>query len=184
VLSLEDTARAAARGDSAAQQRLTTAISPLVTRQLGRYPLSPEDRSDVLQNALLRVHERIGSFRGDSSFTTWLFRLTANEALMLMRRHRWQRERFVHAEMDDDLAASFETDVDAELDGHHVREALDALPAHYRSVVELYYAEERPLGEIATSLSTTESTVRSRLHRARSELRRRLSGLETVAAAL
>ena len=66
-----------------------------VERQLARYPVSDEDRLDLVQSTLLQVVRTLGSFRGDSSFTTWLFRVTANEALMLMRSQRRQRARIV-----------------------------------------------------------------------------------------
>src|SRR5215218_7334771 len=66
-------------GDRDALDALTRLIRPHVERQLGRYPVSDDDRLDLVQSTLLQVVRRIRSFRGDSSFTTWLFRVTANE---------------------------------------------------------------------------------------------------------
>ncbi|HQF23649.1 MAG TPA: sigma factor, partial [Polyangiaceae bacterium] len=70
-------------GDTKALEELAKRIRPHVERQLTRYPVSEEDRQDLLQSTLMQVIRKISSFRGDSSFSTWLFRVTANEALMM-----------------------------------------------------------------------------------------------------
>ena len=166
-------------GERAALDELTRLIRPHVERQLARYPVSDDDRLDLVQSTLLQVVRRIGSFRGDSSFTTWLFRVTANEALMLMRSQRRQRARVVEgldfedlgvlptmrtAINDDDAASVAEREA-------HVRTALGELPADYREIVLAHYHEDLGLQEIAQKFMVSESAVRSRLHRARVRLR-------------
>jgi RNA polymerase sigma-70 factor (ECF subfamily) len=173
---------AASRGNTAALHSLALALQPRIEKQLLRYPLSDEDRRDLVQSTLMQVVRRVGSFRGDSRFSTWLFRVTANEALMMMRSQRRHRARLVegldledleslpaandsgHGELADGAAAASERDA-------KVRRALEQLPADYRDVVSLHYHQDLDLQEIAHRLSTTESAVRSRLHRARSRLR-------------
>src|SRR5260221_5452871 len=130
-------------GDVAALEELIVGIRPNVERQLLRYSVSDEDRRDLLQMTLLQVVRRLGSFRGDASFATWLFRVTANEALMLMRSQRRRRARLVEgldfedlsalptvrtAPAEDDAASLAEREA-------HVRHALGELPEDYRSVV-------------------------------------------------
>lgn len=172
----------ASHGDRQALSELVLVLRPRIEKQLLRYPLSDEDRQDVVQSTLMQILRRVGSFRGDSSFSTWLFRVTANEALMLMRSQRRHRARVVGGldledlgtlpssvdpgaqERADDVAVAGERDA-------RVRAALEALPAEYRDVVSLHYSQDLGLQEIADRLSTTESAVRSRLHRARSRLR-------------
>jgi len=95
----------AVRGDADALSAVVSAVRPHVERQLMRYPVGEEDRRDLLQATLLQVVRRLGSFRGDSSFSTWLFRVTANEALMLMRSQRRHRTRLVEGLDFEDLAA-------------------------------------------------------------------------------
>jgi RNA polymerase sigma-70 factor (ECF subfamily) len=166
-------------GDREALDELTRVIRPQVERQLARYPVSDEDRLDLVQSTLLQVVRTIASFRGDSSFSTWLFRVTANEALMLMRSQRRQRARVVEgldfeelgvlptvrsAQTEDDAASLAEREA-------CVREALGELPDDYRDVVLAHYHEDLGLQEIARKLSVSESAVRSRLHRARVRLR-------------
>jgi RNA polymerase sigma-70 factor (ECF subfamily) len=166
-------------GDREALDGLTRLIRPHVERQLARYPVSDDDRLDLVQSTLLQVVRRIRSFRGDSSFSTWLFRVTANEALMLMRSQRRQRARLVEgldledlsalptvrmAPAEDDAASLAEREA-------HVRNALGELPEDYRDVVVAHYHDDLGLHEIAEKFMVSESAVRSRLHRARVRLR-------------
>jgi RNA polymerase sigma-70 factor (ECF subfamily) len=172
----------ASEGDPSALAHLVTQLRPHVEKQLLRYPLSDEDRQDLVQSTLLQIIRRVGSFRGDSSFSTWLFRVTANEALMLMRSQRRHRARVVEGVELEDLAnlpvaadpalqeRADEVALVAERDAR-VRAALDELPSEYRDVVSLHYSQDLGLQEIADRLATTESAVRSRLHRARTRLR-------------
>src|ERR1700689_155861 len=126
-------------GEREALDALTRLIRPHVERQLARYPVSDDDRLDLVQSTLLQVVRRIRSFRGDSSFTTWLFRVTANEALMLMRSQRRQRARVVEGLDLEDLSVLPTVRTLAEDDAAslaereaHVRVALGELPDDYR----------------------------------------------------
>lgn len=172
----------ASNRDSAALDALVAFVQPHIEKQVLRYPLSDEDRLDVVQATLMQVVRRVGSFRGDSSFSTWLFRVTANEALMVMRSQRRHRARLVEGlDLEDlsNLPAANDPSSDPRADVSVaaserealVRQALDELPAAYRDVVALHYHHDLGLHEIAARLATTESAVRSRLHRARSRLR-------------
>ena len=143
----------AVNGETRALNTVVTSLRPHVERQLMRYPVAEEDRHDLLQATLLQVVRRLGSFRGDSSFSTWLFRVTANEALMLMRSQRRHRARLVEGLDFDDLAALPAVN-DAELDGRsdvgaanqerdaRVRSAMEMLPEDYRKVVFAHYHQE------------------------------------------
>ena len=188
------TLRKASEGDSAALTDLITMLRPHVERQLLRYPLSEEDRQDVLQAALMQIVRRVGSFRGDSSFSTWLFRVTANEALMLMRSQRRHRARLVEGlDLEDlgNLPAANDARLQERADASaaaserdaRVKAALDELPSEYRDVVALHYHQDLGLQEIADRLGATESAVPSRQHRARSRLRSILSRDEAVSPA-
>jgi RNA polymerase sigma-70 factor (ECF subfamily) len=179
----KSTLELASRGDAAALGKLVSTLRPHIEKQLLRYPLSDDDRQDLVQSTLMQIVRRVGSFRGDSSFSTWLFRVTANEALMMMRSQRRHRSRLVqgldledlgslpaandavtHGDRADTSAVQNERDA-------RVRAALDSLPEDYRDVVALHYHQDLGLQEIADRLGATESAVRSRLHRARSRLR-------------
>jgi RNA polymerase sigma-70 factor (ECF subfamily) len=171
----------AAAGDPRSLRELVSIVAPHVEKQLLRYPLSDDDRRDLLQATLMQIVRRVGSFRGDASFSTWLFRVTANEALMMMRSQRRHRARLVDGldleelgnlrAANDDEGLRGDTTAEASERERAVRHALDALPEDYRNVVSLHYQQDLGLHEIAARLATTESAVRSRLHRARSRLR-------------
>lgn len=175
----------ALEGDAAALNTLVASLRPHIEKQLLRYPVADEDRRDLLQATLMQVVRRLGSFRGDSSFSTWLFRVTANEALMMMRSQRRHRARLVEGMELEELAAlpvandasgSHElaaADAHAEANEARARvwSALAELPEDYRNVVVAHYHEELGLQEIADRFALSESAVRSRLHRARSRLR-------------
>ncbi|MEI7891982.1 MAG: sigma-70 family RNA polymerase sigma factor [Myxococcales bacterium] len=169
-------------GDAAALNGLVTAVRPLVERQLLRYPVSEADRHDLLQATLMQVMRRLDSFRGDSSFSTWLFRVTANEALMLMRSQRSHRARLleglefedlgnlpatndvVEQERSDTIVSNRERDA-------YVQKAVAQLPDDCRNLVIAHYLLDLGLQDIAIRLEITESAVRARLHRARGKLR-------------
>jgi len=180
-------------GESVALNAFVTELRPHIERQLLRYPVTEEDRRDLLQATLMQIVRRIGSFRGDSSFSTWLFRVTANEALM-MRSQRRHRARLVEGLELEDLSAlpaanDSATDrgdvtvMNRERDAQ-VRTALEELPEDYRDVVVAHYHMDLGLQEIADKFDLTESAVRSRLHRARSRLRSLLEATPLAAEAL
>jgi RNA polymerase sigma-70 factor (ECF subfamily) len=178
----------AIRREPSALRAVVVMLTPHIAKQLQRYPIRGEDRRDLLQSTLAQVVRCLGSFRGESSFSTWLFRVTANEALMMMRSRRRHRARLVEGlELEDlaNLSAAEDvstregcdvTMVNRERDDR-VRSALATLPDHDRTLVALYYADDLGLREIADRLSVTESAVRSRLHRARAQLRTLLDGI-------
>ena len=169
--------QSALSGDRAALRSIVVAASPHIERQLLRYPVSDDDRRDLVQTTLMQVLRRLGSFRGDASFSTWLFRVTANEALMLMRSQRRFRARI--SDVDFDVAMEGRASEDGTPDDRALRAearmrvatALAALPEDYREVVVAHYEHDLGLQEIADQLSISESAVRSRLHRARARLR-------------
>jgi RNA polymerase sigma-70 factor (ECF subfamily) len=175
-----DTLERAVAGDNATLDSLLRRLTPHIERQLLRYPVSEEDRRDLLQSTLMQIVRRLGSFRAESSFSTWLFRVTANEALMLMRSRRRHRARVVEGLDWEELATLPEANdnelpadagVAARERDEMVRTALNDLPDDYRDVVVAHYHMDLGLQEIATRLDLTESAVRSRLHRARTRLR-------------
>jgi RNA polymerase sigma-70 factor (ECF subfamily) len=166
--------RYAQDGDPVAFDVVVKHVRPNIEQQLKRYPLSDEDRRDLLQSVLMRLLSKIGSFRGDASFSTWLFRVTANEALMLMRSNRRHTDRMAEVRDVEGLEApapdNDPTDGMAERCGR-VREALNQIPEPYKNVVVAHYLLDLDLRQIAKRFDISESAVRSRLFRARARLR-------------
>jgi RNA polymerase sigma-70 factor (ECF subfamily) len=125
---------------------------------------------DVMQSAYLHAYAHLGEFQARAKFSTWLTRIAVHEALA--RRRKLARAQLPEEEGEPaDLHASPE---DEALDREHrilLRDAIDALPEHYRSVFVLRQVQELSVEETAQSLDLNEETVKTRLHRARGLLR-------------
>jgi RNA polymerase sigma-70 factor, ECF subfamily len=175
-------------GDKGALSTLLQRYRPVVMRHLQRYPVDDADRKDLLQEAMLQVVRKLHTFRGDAQFSTWLYRVTANAALMRMRSERRRRSTSLDdANPEQDglplvpAGGEWAERADKRMEHHQLNvrleRALAELPQGYREVVMEHYIEGRPLQGVADNLGTTESAVRSRLHRARASLRRMLADL-------
>lgn len=141
-----------------------------------------EDAHDLLQDAFLRAYEKLDRFHGDSGFYTWVYRIAVNLTLSDRRRRRLPFGRTsVRGEGFNPSADPVATDPARPLEQAErdalVQQALDALQPDHRAVVVMKDLDGLRYEEIADMLRIPIGTVRSRLHRARSELRERLRGL-------
>jgi RNA polymerase sigma-70 factor, ECF subfamily len=172
----------------------TEAFGVLVERYKGRlYPTiarlvgSAHDAEDILQDAFVRAFEKLDQFQGDSSFYTWIYRIAVNLALSGHRRRRIRSalrpglrslaSRGLHTADESagsDPAAPLERAERERL----VEAALDRLGPEHRAVVILKDFDGHRYEEISAILNIPVGTVRSRLHRARCELRDRLRFLD------
>jgi RNA polymerase sigma-70 factor (ECF subfamily) len=141
------------------------------------------EAEDAVQEAYLQAYKALGSFRGESKLSTWLVRITANEALM---RRRKKARAAVVVPMDaatsneqlEDLMSEEPGPEDGALRGEMRRlleNRIDALPDGYRSVFVLRALEEFTVEETAAALDIPEPTVRTRYFRARGLLRESLA---------
>lgn len=134
----------------------------------------PELASDVVQETFLRAWRGLGRFRGDSSLSTWLHRITVNTALTA--RKRAARDHGAPLEAVDDVVADATPYVDPERRGEvldlrrRLEEALAKLPDGQKAVVILKDVEGWSHTEIAEWLGITESAAKVRLHRAHRKL--------------
>jgi RNA polymerase sigma-70 factor, ECF subfamily len=132
------------------------------------------EADDVAQESYLRVHRSLGTFRGDSSFRTWLFRIVANAAMSHLRR----RGRFgdLGDEADDVLMLAEPPARESDVDTDELRRALATLPDAQRVVVLMKDAYGFSCREIADDMGISEGAVKVRLHRARRRLKDALYG--------
>ena len=141
-----------------------------------RLTANEEDAKDVVQEAYLRAYRGLRRFRGDASFTTWLYRITANCAAT----HLGKRSRHRHEDLDDLDVPDARPDIDPEeraeatLLRGRVAAALESLPPRLRAVVVLRDVYDLPHDAIAAELGITEAAAKVRLHRARLRLRAQL----------
>ncbi|MFI7607270.1 RNA polymerase sigma factor [Micromonospora sp. NPDC049366] len=167
-------ARAAAQGDPAALDALLAAVRPEVLRLCARLLPHREDAEEACQDALLAIARGITRFEQRSSFHTWLYRLTANRARSTYRvlRRRWLVEAggVPLPEAPDPRRTSVVAGTRLDL-----LDALDAIRPELAEAVTLRDVLGLGYGEIAALLDLPEGTVKSRLHQARQQVRRRLA---------
>jgi RNA polymerase sigma-70 factor, ECF subfamily len=130
---------------------------------------------DVVQETFLKVQQHAGSIQHNESFKSWIFRIARNEALMIMRKRR------SNGQIDDDSVWNEETphqQLIALERAEIVNRLLDSLKHEYREVLVLSVYENMSYAEIAAVTGATESSVKSRIFRARKELIEKLKPYE------
>jgi RNA polymerase sigma-70 factor, ECF subfamily len=155
----------------------------LTYRMLG----NREEAEDVAQEVFITVFKSIDSFRGDSKFSTWLYRITANHCKnrikYLSRRHDRQQSEFEEGVLRHNPESQLTAPApsprpDKQLEGMEleqlVQEALATLDEEQRILIVLRDIEELSYKEICDVTSLPEGTVKSRLHRARLALRQKI----------
>ena len=162
----------AARGDSSAFERLyrthVTRIHGLTRRMLGSHMAD-----EVTQDIFVRTWQKLGQFRGESAFSTWLHRLALNVVIERRRAFGVQRGRMTDdpAALDDVAVAPARADLRVDFEA-----AIGQLPAGAREILVLHDVEGHKHREIAGMLGITSGTSKRQLHRARMLMRKHLGG--------
>jgi RNA polymerase sigma-70 factor (ECF subfamily) len=176
------------RPDADAAERLVTTYQSRAYRLAVGITANAEDAEEVVQDAFVNAIRKIDTFRRESAFGSWFYRIVANAALQKARHRRRQR---VDLQLDDVLPP-FDTDgchaaavVDwsAAVDDPSryieirlaVRSAIEDLPPHYRAVIIMRDVEDWSWAEIAEVFRISVGGVKTRLHRARLFIRKRLA---------
>jgi RNA polymerase sigma factor (sigma-70 family) len=174
---------AAKNGDHQAYAELCRRHSQRTLRMVLRITRNIADAEDTLQEALLRAYTHIRDFDERSAFSSWLTRIAINAALMLLRK---RRSKLVYGFEIDPEADDFRLPEPAETSynpeescmqralENELAQAIRYLPPNLRVVMQIRYGEEAPIGEIAKILGISVSAVKSRLARARLQIRKRL----------
>lgn len=169
----------ARRGDLSAFEELVIRYEKRVYAIALRSSGSPEDAADITQEVFLKVWRSMESFRGDSGFSTWLFRITMNLCVDHARRRQTQPQTqpLVQGEEDDerpipDTALTPEEHLENSELGRELAAALDEVSDEHRRIVLLRDVSGMSYTEIAEVLEISEGTVKSRLSRARIALRK------------
>jgi RNA polymerase sigma-70 factor (ECF subfamily) len=144
-----------------------------------------EDAADVVQDAFLNAYQSLNSFKGDAEFFTWLYRIAFNTAISLKRKRRavlrldWDGGASAGLEPVDESAFSEPgSSMERSEDEATLQGALNRLSPEHRAVLVLKEIEGQKYEDIAEILEVPIGTIRSRLHRARLELRELLMAEE------
>ena len=131
-----------------------------------------EDAEELTQDVFLKAFQQLSSFKAESSFSTWIYRIATNLAISAVRKKRNDALR-----LDDSVFANLsDTKVDAALEDEseeqmeRLQQAMNQLEADERALITLYYLEEKPLAEVAFILGMTEGNAKVKLHRIRKKL--------------
>jgi RNA polymerase sigma-70 factor (ECF subfamily) len=135
----------------------------------------PTEAEDLTHEVFIQLLRKIGSFRGDSQFSTWLYRLTVNQVLMHFRRVKGRREEMEIEALLEKSSAFRQTSTSASLlDGIGLEAAMACLPSGCRSVFVMFDVEGYQHEEIAHRFGCSVGNSKSQLHKARKKLRQLL----------
>ena len=165
----------AQKGDAAAFGQLVETYQGQVYRLVLHMGLSPADAEEAAQEAFLAAWKGLPRFRGDSRFSTWLYQLATHAAIDLIRREKKHQN---NTDIEDavlvDGAASPQETVEKQETADTVQAALQVLSHQAREILLLRYQAELGYEEIATVLGLPNGTVKSRINRAKAQLKEAL----------
>ena len=177
--------QAARAGDIAAFEELVRRYERNVFRIAQHITQNREDAEDVVQDAFLKAYQNLNQFQGNSKFYTWLVRIAVNEALMKLRRRKSSKTVSMDQEVETDEGtmprevADWSPNPEQLYDQSELRDILgrtiQGLPASFRTVFVLRDVEGLSTEETAEMLDLSVPAVKSRLLRARLQLRERLN---------
>ena len=164
-------------GDMTALAILVGQYQHLVYRLAIQITKNLDDANDVLQDTFLKVYDSIHSFRHDSAFETWLYRIVVNLSIDAVNRRNRRRESLFSTVGETTIQQEIDPrqDPTREAERKELREwvtqAVNSLSLNHRTVVILHELQGLSHPQIADILGCSEGTVRSRLHYARKKLR-------------
>jgi len=180
-----DLVHASKNGDISAFEQLVERYDRRLFRIAHHVTHNREDSQDVVQEAFLKAFQHLNDFREDSQFSTWLFRITVNQALMKLRKQRTKREVSLDEDFrpDEDVVPKRVTDWAPNPEQLYrtseLREilikTLRELPPILRAVLVLRDLEGLSTDQTGEVLNLSQAAVKSRLWRARLQLRARLN---------
>jgi len=177
-LTEADAIRLAQAGDAAAFEFLYGLHGRRVYALCLRMVNNPTDAEDLMQEAFLQLFRKIGTFRGESAFSTWLHRMTVNVVLMRLRKKSLPVTSLEETTEPDDESGGPRKDVGAPdlrlsgaVDRVNLERSVEKLPPGYRTVFVLHDVQGYEHNEIADIMGCSVGNSKSQLHKARTRLR-------------
>src|SRR5436190_4105349 len=169
-------AKSAAHGDMTSFEELYRRHHRRVYSICLRMLQNAFEAEDLTQDVFIQLYRKIGSFRGDSAFTTWLHRMTVNQVLMHFRKRTVKFEKTTEeGETPVQIVSGTENPFKMRVvDKIALENAIDQLPAGYKNVFMLHDVEGFEHEEVARILGCSVGTSKSQLHKARLKLQKLL----------
>jgi len=169
-------AQRAANGDMPAFEELYNRHHRRVYSICLRMLQNSSEAEDLTQDVFIQLYRKIGSFRGDSAFTTWLHRMTVNQVLMHFRKRTVKFEKTTEeGETPDQIVAGTSNPHKMQIvDKIALESAIEQLPDGYKNVFVLHDVEGFEHEEVAKILGCSVGTSKSQLHKARLKLQKLL----------
>lgn len=142
----------------------------LAYRLLGNYHVAEEAAQDTFVKAI----QSINSFRNESRFTTWLYRICYNTCITYKRRKSFELSELLDSNSNSYFAENNSGSMENKDRAVYLKKALNGLDPDEATIVNLFYIEDTPTSEIASIVGISEGNVRIKLHRARRKLREKL----------
>jgi RNA polymerase sigma-70 factor, ECF subfamily len=177
------------RDEPSAVDALVDRYGAWIHRVAARFLNDPRDAEEVTQDVLLTVVQKIGTFKGEAAFSSWVYRIAANAAYHRLRAKRARPEVAIDSLLpvfDEEgqharPVVDWSTELTDPAAAREAREALEraihTLPEEYRVVLVLRDVEELTNEEVAAVLGLSVAAVKSRLHRARLAVRQQVTSL-------
>lgn len=167
------------------QRNETRAFDELVARHqdrvysaVARFCGNAEDAADIVQRAFINAFRKIQEFKGDAAFSTWIYRIAFNQAISFRRENRRTTVSIYSKDDDKVVEPAVEANPTEKTEGEEtqkkVQQALEQLEEGDRQIILLKDLQGHSYDEIAEIMQIPKGTVRSRLHRARLELKSKL----------
>ncbi len=171
-----DLTQRAAAGDMASFEELYKRHHRRVYSICLRMLQSPSEAEDLTQDVFIQLYRKVGSFRGDSAFTTWLHRMTVNQVLMHFRKRTVKYEKTTEEGETPDQMVTGTSDPNKMriVDKIALDNAIEQLPRGYKNVFVLHDVEGFEHEEVARILGCSVGTSKSQLHKARLKLQKLL----------
>ncbi len=176
----------AAKGDPSAFEELLLRYQGQIYNLCLRMTANPEDAADITQEAFLKAWKNLEKFQFESTFSTWLYRIASNCCLDFLRSQKRHPTVSLTIENEDeeeqvldvpDSAPSPEEQTILQEEKEHLKLAMSLLDEEQRQILTLRVVNDLSYAEISEILDMKEGTVKSRLSRARDNLRKKLQGI-------
>jgi RNA polymerase sigma-70 factor (ECF subfamily) len=160
-------------GNTASFAVLTNRHKDLVFTIVMNITRNREDAEEVAQDVFLKAFQKLATFRKESSFQTWLYRIAYNEAISKVRKNKIKLldlEEEITGNIADDEVEEDIAGLDEQEQKQVITKVLDKLPEIDRVLVTLFYLENQPITSISEVTGLGESNVKVRLHRVRKKI--------------